>query len=77
MSPTNLTFVVDIIYHHDGIVYDYYSQNDLGRSKANYQWKIWLLPNELNQRSSIGYIETSPFIVSKLPFVNTIYVMTD
>jgi len=74
---TNLTFAVNTIYHHDGIAYDYYSQNDLGQSKANYQWKIWSLPNELNQRSSIGYIETSPFVISKLPFVDVIYVITD
>jgi hypothetical protein len=73
----NLTFSVDKIYHHDGIAYDYYSKNDLGQSKANFQWRIWPLPNEINQNSSRNDIEISPFVVSKLPFIDVIYVMTD
>jgi hypothetical protein len=72
-----LTFSTDRIYHHDGIAYDYYSKNDLGQSSAGSQWKIWPLPHEINGSSSINYIETSPFVMSKLPFVDAIYVMTD
>ncbi len=72
----NLTFSVGRIYHHNGIAYDYYSQNELGQSKADSRWKIWLLPHELNI-SSIDHIEISPFVVSKLPFVDMIYVITD
>jgi hypothetical protein len=72
----NLTFSVDQIYHHDGIVYDFYSKNDLGQSKAAHQWKIWPLPNEINQTHSIDSIEISPFVMSKLPFVDAIYVMS-
>jgi hypothetical protein len=73
----NLTFSKDTIYHHDGIAYDYYSINDLEQSKAGYQWKIWPLPNEINQSSSLTNIEISPFVISKIPFINVIYVITD
>jgi hypothetical protein len=64
-----LNFSINEIYHHDGIAYDYYSKDDLGQSNAGYQWKNWSLPNEA--------YETSPFVISKLPFVNAIYVMSD
>jgi len=73
----NLTFSFGKIYHHDGIAYDYYSKNDLGQSKASYQWKIWPLPNEINQNHPIDHIQTSPFVMSKLPFVDVIYVITE
>jgi len=73
----NLNFSVDKIYHHDGIAYDYYSINDLGQSKAGYQWKIWPLSNEINQSSSFTNIEISPFVISKIPFIDVIYVITD
>jgi hypothetical protein len=72
----NLTFSIDHIYHHDGIAYDYYSINDLRQSKASYQWKIWPLPNQTNQNDSIHHNETSPLVVSKLPFVDVIYVIS-
>ncbi|CAF1539487.1 unnamed protein product, partial [Rotaria sordida] len=68
------------LYHHDGIAYDYYSKNDLGQSKAGDQWKIWPLPSEKNQlpnNTSVCNLETSPFVVSKLPFVNAVYVVTN
>jgi len=73
----NLNFSLKSIYHHDGIAYDYYSKTDLGQSKASFQWKIWPLPNEINQNSSIDHIEISPFVVSELPFVDIIYVITN
>jgi hypothetical protein len=73
----NLNFSVDQNYHHDGIAYDFYSKNDFGQSKAAHQWKIWPLPNEINQTSSIDSIEISPFVMSKLPFVDAIYVTSD
>jgi hypothetical protein len=73
----NLTLSVNRIYHHDGIAYDYYSKNDLGQAKAAHTWKIWPLPNEINKNSPIGHVGISPFIVSKLPFVDVIYVMSD
>ena len=69
----NLTYSFGRTYHHDGIAYDYYSKDDLGKSNAGHQWKIWPLPNEINQT----FIETSPFVISKLPFVDAIYVMSD
>jgi hypothetical protein len=71
---SNLTFSVDQIYHHDGIAYDFYSKNDLGQSQAAQQWKIWPLPNEINQTDSV---EISSCVMSKLPFVDAIYVMSD
>jgi len=73
----NLTFIINRIYHHDGIAYDYYSQNDLGQSKASYQWKLWPIPHEINCDCSFDSIKISPFVVSKLPFVDVIYVITD
>jgi hypothetical protein len=73
----NLNFFINRIYHHDGIAYDYYSKNDFGQSKAAHQWKIWPLPNEINQTHSTHSIEISPFVMSKLPFVDAIYVMSD
>jgi len=78
MNPLlkNLTFSVKSVYHHDGIAYDYYSLKDFGRSEATYNWKGWPLPHEIDQNDSIEYIETSPFVMSKLPFVNAIYVTT-
>jgi hypothetical protein len=72
-----LNFSHNRIYHHNGIAYDYYSKNDIGQLTAGYQWKIWPLPYEINQTSSINHIEISPFAMSKLPFVDVIYVMTD
>ena len=69
----NLTYSFNRTYHHNGIAYDYYSKDDVGQSNAGHQWKIWPLPNEINQTS----IETSPFVMSKLPFVDAIYVMSD
>jgi hypothetical protein len=68
-----LFFSITTTYHHNGIVYDYYSKDELGQLKAACQWKFWPLPYEVNQTS----IETSPFVMSKLPFVDAIYVMSD
>jgi hypothetical protein len=73
----DLTFSSNQTYHHNGIAYDYYSITDLRKSKASCQWKVWPLLNEQNRRSSIRDIETSPFVISKLPFVDVIYVITD
>ncbi|CAF4686228.1 unnamed protein product, partial [Rotaria sp. Silwood2] len=76
----NLTFSINRVYHHDGIAYDYYSKDDLGQPKPGDQWKIWPLPNEIEQfqnNTSICDAETTPFVVSELPFVDTIYVMTN
>jgi len=73
----NLNFCVDLVYHHNGIAYDYYSKDDLEQSKAGYQWKVWPLPNEINQNSSSDDIKTSSFVISKFPFVDAIYVLTD
>jgi hypothetical protein len=75
----NLTFSVDQIYHHDGIVYDYYSKNDLNKSETGYQWRMWPLPHEITRvdNNSLNEdIETSAFVVSKLPFVDAIYITT-
>ena len=76
----NLSFSIDRIYHHDGIAYDYYSRNDIGQTRPGDQWKLWPLPNEIYQiqnNTSMNDIETSPFVASKLMFVDKIYVMTD
>jgi hypothetical protein len=73
----NLTFSPNIIYHHNGIAYDYYSKDDLGQLNAGDQWKIWSLPHERNKSSSSDNISISPLLVSKLPFVDVIYVATD
>ncbi len=72
-----MTFFVDKVYHYNGIAYDYYSQNELEQSKANYQWKIWPLPHEMIHTSFNDHIEISPSVVSKLPFIDMIYVITD
>jgi hypothetical protein len=69
----NLTYSFGRTYHHNGIAYDYYSKDDVGKLNAGHQWKIWPLPNEINQT----FIETSPFVISKLPFVDAIYVTSD
>ncbi|CAM2718087.1 unnamed protein product [Rotaria socialis] len=76
----NLSFSIDRIYHHNGIAYDYYSRNDIEQARVGDQWKLWPLPNEIYQiqkNSAMNDIETSPFVPSKLLFVDTIYVMTD
>ncbi len=73
----NFTFSINRIYHHHGIAYDYYSINEIRQSKTSYQWKIWPLPNEINQTSSIDHIQTSPFFMSKLTFVDVIYVISN
>jgi hypothetical protein len=65
----NLTFAANQIYHRHGIAYDYYSKDDPGQSKAGDQWKIWPLPSQTK--------EISPIVLSKLPFIDAIYVMTD
>ncbi|CAF4829739.1 unnamed protein product [Rotaria socialis] len=56
------------------------SCNELGQSKPGDQWKIWPLPaakDQLQNTSSKIDIEISPLIVSKLPFVDMIYVVTN
>jgi hypothetical protein len=73
----NSIISVDSIYHHNGIAYDYYSKNDLRQLKVGSQWKSWPLPNEISQNSSIGHIEISPFVMSNLPFVDAVYIITD
>jgi hypothetical protein len=73
----NFTFSINQTYHHHGIAYDYYSINEIRQSKTSYQWKIWPLPNQINQTSSITNIEISPFFMSKLTFVDVIYVISD
>jgi hypothetical protein len=73
----NWTFSTNTVYHHHGIAYDYYSISDLQQLQVSCQWRIWPLPNEINQKSSFDPIKTSPSILSKLPFVDVIYVMTD
>lgn len=76
----NITFSVDRIYHHNGIAYDFYSKNDIGQSKAGNQWRVWTIPDKeclLKSNISVCCINMSPLIESKLPFVNTIYVLTD
>ena len=79
-SLSDFEFPIHRIYHHDGIAYDYYSQHDLGRSNAPTQWEFWPLSNdtyEANDHSSALAQELSPSVVSKLPFVDAIYLMTD
>ena len=49
----NRTFSIKQVYHHDGIAYDYYSQDDLGQPNTAYLWKIWPLPHEVSRSSSI------------------------
>ncbi|CAF1058737.1 unnamed protein product [Adineta steineri] len=71
---------IDPPYHQDGIAYDYYSKNDLKQLKTSYQWKIWPLPQEVDpfaNNSSITNNETSPFAMSKLLFIDVIYIMTN
>ena len=76
-SLLNLTFSAGRIYHHNGIAYDYYAKDELGQSNAGYQWRIWPLPNETNKNSSSDNISISSLVVSELPFVDAIYVLTD
>ncbi|CAF5174752.1 unnamed protein product, partial [Rotaria magnacalcarata] len=54
--------------------------NDIEQTKVGDKWKLWPLPNEIYQiqnNSAMNDIETSPFVPSKLLFVDKIYVMTD
>ncbi|CAF3413290.1 unnamed protein product [Rotaria socialis] len=77
---SNLNFSFNHVYHYNGIAYDYYSKNELGQSKPGDQWKIWPLSaakDQLQNTSSNIDIEISPLIVSKLPFVDMIYVVTN
>ncbi|CAM4967776.1 unnamed protein product [Rotaria socialis] len=77
---SNFNFSFNHVYHYNGIAYDYYSKNELGQSKPGDQWKIWPLPaakDQLQNTSSNIDIEISPLIVSKLPFVDMIYVVTN
>jgi hypothetical protein len=75
----NLSISVTQIYHHDGIAYDYYSTTDVGLSKAADHWKVWPLPYEItpsyNQSLTIP-VELSTSVISKLPYVDAIYVTT-
>jgi hypothetical protein len=57
--------------------YDYYSKDDLGQSKADHQWRVWPLHNEINQNSALSDIEISPFVISKLPFIDFIYIISN
>ena len=66
----NISFSIDRIYHQNGVAYDYYSQLDLGLTRASPQWNIWPLPNQTHN-------ELSPSFVSSLPLVDAIYLMTD
>jgi hypothetical protein len=72
----NLTFSFNKVYHHNGVAYDYHSQNELGKTQAGHRWKVWPLPNETEQNSTTNYIEISPFHTSKLPFIDVIYVIS-
>ena len=65
----NLTISTSRIFHHDGVAYDFYSKDELNRSNASLQWKIWSLPIKTN--------EISPTFVSNLSFVHSIYVLSD
>jgi len=69
-SILNLTFFPDSIYHHDGIAYDFYSINDLSVSRASDQWRQWPFPSD-------KHVEVSPFVASKIPFIDAIYIVTD
>jgi hypothetical protein len=76
----NLSISVTQIYHYDGIAYDYYSTPDIGLSKAADHWKMWPLPHEitsLSNQSSTFPLDLSTSVISKLPYVDTIYVTTD
>jgi len=66
----NLNFSPNAIYHRANVAYDYYSIADLGQTNANCLWKSWSLPHEINRNLSSN-------ILSKLPFVEQIYVLTD
>ena len=74
---TNLTFSPNKIYHYKSTAYDYYSIRDLEQSRIGCQWNIWPLPDKFKQNTWIDHSQISPFVVSKLPFVDAIYVMTD
>ncbi|CAF4079742.1 unnamed protein product, partial [Rotaria sp. Silwood2] len=76
----NLTFYSTQIYHHNAIAYDYYSKSDLGQARAGDQWKIWPLPlekNRLQNNTLPCHVEISPFVVSRLPFVDKVFVITN
>jgi hypothetical protein len=77
LLPIYLTFSIGKVYHHAGIAYDYYSKNDFKQLKPGRQWRIWPLPNEINQNSSFNHTQISPFVISKLPFIDEIYVLTN
>ena len=68
------------IYHHKAIAYDYYSMSDIGQSKVGDQWRTWALPHEqvqLANNTLVYNFEVSPSFLSNLPFVNTVYIITN
>ena len=76
----NISFSERAVYHQNGVAYDYYAQHDLRLLKASAQWESWPLSdetNEANDHSSALVEKLSPSVVSKLPFVDAIYLMTD
>ncbi|CAF2114854.1 unnamed protein product [Rotaria magnacalcarata] len=78
LIPLNFSF--NHVYHYNGIAYDYYSKNELGKSKPGNQWKIWPLPRAKDQLQNISSnidIEISPLVVSELSLVDMIYVVTN
>ena len=76
----NFTLSSNQIYHHKAVAYDYYSMSDIRQSKVGDQWRIWALPHEqvqLTNNTLVYSFEVSPSFLSNLPFVNTIYVITN
>ena len=75
-----VSFTVGQIYHHHGVAYDFYSQLDLNQPQATNYWKQWSIPQDMNrdfQQNSVRMSFLSPAQLSKLSFVNQIYVISD
>ena len=71
---------VDAVYHQDGLAYDYYSSNEQILWRVDDRWKIWPLPNNFDQTNlsaQSAKFDLSPSVPSRIPFLDTIYVISD
>ena len=78
LSPMKLTS--GIVYHYDGVAYDYYSRFDATSTGVANHWNTWPLSqamDSVNSSSPWNSSISSPSTVIALPFVQRIYVLTD
>ena len=62
------------------MAYDLYSRDEFLQMRAGRQWAIWSIDKEnitVASQSSHRPIITSPLVVSEIPFVDRIYVVSD